>query len=83
VLTNTGEQHATLEVTMHHSTQSRRDIVEGLHQRSCLATAEFYRLIGRPEPVVAFRMMVKPLTRLPTQRASEIGELLPHNWSHL
>ncbi|WP_308581270.1 hypothetical protein [uncultured Pseudomonas sp.] len=51
---------------MHHSTQSRRDIVEGLHQRSRLATAEFYRLIGRPEPVVAFRMMVKPLTRLPT-----------------
>jgi hypothetical protein len=63
VLTNTGEQPATLEVTMHHSIQSRRDIVDGLRQRSRIATADFYRLIGRPEPVVAFRMMVKPAGR--------------------
>ena len=48
---------------MHHSIQSRRDIVDGLHQRSRLATAEFYRLIGRPEPAVTFRMMVKPAGR--------------------
>ena len=48
---------------MHHSIQSRRDIVDGLHQRSRLATIELYRLIGRPEPVVAFRMVVKPAGR--------------------
>lgn len=48
---------------MHHSIQSRRDIVDGLHQRSRLATAELYRLIGRPEPLVTFRMMVKPAGR--------------------
>ncbi|NVZ22150.1 hypothetical protein HX794_21140 [Pseudomonas costantinii] len=48
---------------MHHSIQSRRDIVDGLHQRSLLATADFYRLIGRPEPTVTFRMVVKPLGR--------------------
>lgn len=48
---------------MHHSIQSRRDIVDNLHQRSRIATAEFYRLIGRPEPVVAFRMVVKPAGR--------------------
>lgn len=48
---------------MHHSIQSRRDIVDGLHQRSRIATAEFYRLIGRPEPAVIFRMMVKPAGR--------------------
>lgn len=44
---------------MHHSIQSRRDIVDGLHQRSLLATADFYRLIDRPMPVVTFRMVVK------------------------
>ena len=48
---------------MHHSIQSRRDIVDGLRQRSRIATAEFYRLIDRPMPVVAFRMMVKPAGR--------------------
>lgn len=48
---------------MHHSIQSRRDIVDGLRQRSRLATLELYRLIGRPEPVVAFRMVVKPAGR--------------------
>ena len=48
---------------MHPSIQSRRDIVDGLHQRSLLATAELYRLIGRPEPVVAFQMIVKPAGR--------------------
>lgn len=48
---------------MHHSIQSRRDIVDGLHQRSRLATAELYRLIGRPAPAVFFRMMVKPAGR--------------------
>jgi hypothetical protein len=52
-----------LEANMHPSIQSRRDIVDGLHQRSLLATAEFYRLIGRPEPVVAFQMIVKPAGR--------------------
>ena len=48
---------------MHPDIQSRRGIVDGLHQRSRLATADFYRLIGRPEPVVAFRMAVKPAGR--------------------
>jgi len=48
---------------MHHSIQSRRDIVDNLRQRSRIATAEFYRLIDRPEPVVTFRMMVKPAGR--------------------
>jgi hypothetical protein len=48
---------------MHHSIQSRRDIVDGLHQRSRIATADFYRLIGRPEPAITFRMMVKPAGR--------------------
>lgn len=48
---------------MHPDIKMRRDIVDGLHQRSRLATAEFYRLIGRPEPVVAFRMVVKPAGR--------------------
>ena len=48
---------------MHPDIQMRRDIVDGLHQRSRLATAEFYRLIDRPEPVVTFRMMVKPAGR--------------------
>ena len=32
---------------MHPDIQMRRDIVDGLHQRSRLATAEFYRLIDR------------------------------------
>lgn len=48
---------------MHPDIQMRRDIVDGLHQRSRLATIELYRLIGRPEPVVAFRMVVKPAGR--------------------
>lgn len=48
---------------MHHSIQSRRGIVDGLDQRSRIATADFYRLIGRPEPVVTYRMTVKPAGR--------------------
>ena len=48
---------------MHPDIQMRRDIVDSLHQRSRLATIELYRLIGRPEPVVAFRMAVKPAGR--------------------
>ena len=48
---------------MHPDIQSRRDIVDGLHQRSRIATADFYKLIGRTEPVVAFRMIVKPVGR--------------------
>lgn len=48
---------------MHPDIQSRRDIVDGLHQRSRIATADFYKLIGRTEPVVAFRMVVKPAGR--------------------
>lgn len=48
---------------MHPDIQMRRDIVDSLHQRSSLATIELYRLIGRPEPVVAFRMVVKPAGR--------------------
>ena len=48
---------------MHPDIQMRRDIVDGLHQRSRLATIELYGLIGRPEPVGAFRMMVKPAGR--------------------
>lgn len=48
---------------MHPDIQMRRDIVDGLHQRSHLATAEFYRLIDRPMPVVTFRMVVKPAGR--------------------
>jgi len=48
---------------MHPIIQSRRDIVDSLHQRSLLATAELYRLIGRAEPIVSFRMIVKPAGR--------------------
>lgn len=48
---------------MHHSIQSRRGIVDGLDQRPRIATADFYRLIGRPEPVVTYRMTVKPAGR--------------------
>lgn len=48
---------------MHPDIQMRRDIVDGLNQRSLLATAEFYRLIDRPMPVVTFRMVVKPAGR--------------------
>ncbi len=48
---------------MHPDIQSRRDIVDGLHQRSRIVTADFYKLIGRTEPVVAFRMVVKPAGR--------------------
>lgn len=48
---------------MHQSIQSRRDIVDGLHQRSRIATTDFYRLIGRPAPVVPYRMTVKPAGR--------------------
>ncbi|MEZ0521707.1 hypothetical protein ACAW51_09735 [Pseudomonas sp. Env-66] len=48
---------------MHPDIQMRRDIVDGLHQRPLLATADFYRLIDRPMPVVTFRMTVKPAGR--------------------
>lgn len=48
---------------MHHSIQSRRDIVDGLHQRSRIATADFYRMIDRPAPGATFRMIVKPAGR--------------------
>ncbi len=69
---------------MHHSIQSRRDIVDGLHQRSRLATIELYRLIGRPEPVVAFRMVVKPAGRdffhvVDSQTGKVIGFRRSHN----
>lgn len=30
----------------------------------------------------SFAYLKDVLARLPTQRAREIGELLPHNWSH-
>ena len=48
---------------MHQSIQSRRDIVDGLHQRSLLATAEFYRLTGLQAPVVTFQINVVPAGR--------------------
>lgn len=48
---------------MHPDNQMRRDIVDGLHQRSRIATANFYRLIGRSEPLTPFRMVVKPAGR--------------------
>lgn len=48
---------------MHPDIQMRRDIVDSLHQRSRLATLELYRLIGRTEPVIAVRMVVKPAGR--------------------
>lgn len=48
---------------MHPDIKMRRDIVAGLHQRSRIATADFYRLIGRSEPSVLFRMVVKPAGR--------------------
>ncbi|WP_432783690.1 hypothetical protein QZH45_09540 [Pseudomonas corrugata] len=48
---------------MHQSIQTRRDIVAGLHQRSMLATADFYRLIGRQAPAAVFRFVVKPAGR--------------------
>lgn len=69
---------------MHHSIQSRRDIVDGLRQRSRLATIELYRLIGRPEPVVAFRMVVKPAGRdffhvVDSQTGKVVGFRQDHN----
>ncbi|WP_300727319.1 hypothetical protein [Pseudomonas sp.] len=48
---------------MHQSIQVRRTIVDGLHQRSRLSPAEFCRLTGRLEPVVVFRVIVKPAGR--------------------
>lgn len=84
MLTNTGERPATLEVTMHHSIQSRLDIVDGMRQRSHIATADFYRLLGRPEPVVHFRMVVKPAGRnffhvVDTQSDKVMGFRRDHN----
>ncbi|UOK36347.1 hypothetical protein MJP36_17725 [Pseudomonas palleroniana] len=75
---------ATLEATMHQSTQSRRDIVDGLRQRSRIATADFYRLIGRPEPATPFRMAVKPAGRgffhvVDTQTDKVMGFRRDHN----
>ena len=48
---------------MHPSIQTRREIVDVLHQRSIIATAEFYRLIDRQMPVITFRLAVKPAGR--------------------
>ena len=48
---------------MHPSIQTRRDILTTLRQRSVIATAEMYSLIGRAMPVIMFRFQVKPAGR--------------------
>lgn len=48
---------------MHPSIQARRDILTTLRQRSVIATAEMYSLIGRAMPVIMFRFQVKPAGR--------------------
>jgi hypothetical protein len=48
---------------MHPSIQTRREILDVLHQRSALATTEFYRLINRHMPVTTYRVLVKPAGR--------------------
>ena len=48
---------------MHQRIQARREIVAALHERSVLATAEFYKKVGRAMPVIKFRLQVKPAGR--------------------
>lgn len=69
---------------MHLSIQTRRDIVDVLHQRSLLATAEFYRLINRKLPVTIFRLTVKPAGReffhvVDSQTGKVLGFRRDHN----
>lgn len=69
---------------MHPSIQTRRDIVKVLHQRSALATAEFYRLINRHVPVITCRLQVKPAGReffhvVDSQTGKVVGFRRGHN----
>lgn len=46
---------------MHPLIQRRVDIIEALHQRSIMATADFYRLANRTPPVAVARFRVEPV----------------------
>jgi len=48
---------------MHAAIESRRNILAGLRQRSAIATADLYQMIGVPMPVTAFSFQVKPAGR--------------------
>lgn len=48
---------------MHSAIQTRRTILSGLRQRSALATADLYQLIGAPSSVTAYRFQVRPAGR--------------------
>jgi hypothetical protein len=45
---------------MNHTIRQRIAILDGLRERSTLATAEFYSRIGRPAPAPAPRFIVEP-----------------------
>jgi hypothetical protein len=45
---------------MNHIIRQRIAILDGLRERSTLATAEFYSRIGRPAPAPAPRFIVEP-----------------------
>lgn len=69
---------------MHQRIQARREIVAALHERSVLATAEFYKKVGRAMPVIKFRLQVKPAGRdffhvVDSQTGKVIGFRRDHN----
>ena len=69
---------------MHQRIQARREIVAALHERSVLATAEFYKKVGRAMPVTKFRLQVKPAGRdffhvVDSQTGKVIGFRRDHN----
>lgn len=45
---------------MNHTIRQRIAILDGLRERSTLATADFYNRIGRPAPAPAPRFIVEP-----------------------
>ena len=57
VLTNT--RNPIEVIAMHPSIQQRVDGVAALHARSTIATAAFYALIGKEQPVQKIRYQVK------------------------
>jgi hypothetical protein len=52
--------NAVLENPMHQTISQQRAILEGLRQRTQLATSEFYAIIQKDEPVRVFRYIVEP-----------------------
>lgn len=69
---------------MHQRIQARREIVAALHERSVLATTEFYKKVGRAMPVIKFRLQVKPAGRdffhvVDSQTGKVIGFRRDHN----